>query len=1104
MATIPGTGGDDVLNGTGVGDSITGDTGNDTITGGGGDDTIVAGPEAPSTTSLLFEWDALTGLNDEDDVPDGFVQNVGGMNVTIGYSETPASAGSSLTVEEGTGQYVGPGENFGSNSSGELRTGDGNTTATTTLDFSAGAGSGFEDEVQNVQFRINDIDRNNSGARIDEVTIRAFDENGDPVPINITSNGTDTFVVNPDGSVTITAGPGGGSAADLAGSMLVSIPGPVGSIEIESSNAGSGTNATVVYVSDVEFEAVASDDDSVEGGAGNDTLIGGYGDDTLLGGADDDLIDGGTGADVIDGGTGEDTVDYSNSDAGVTVDLAAGTASGGHAEGDTITNVEAVTGSAFDDSLTGDGGPNTLVGGAGEDTLTGGGGADSLDGGSGFDVINGGDGDDTIVGDVGGDTIDGGAGDDSITAGPEAPPPGTDLFLDWTDQGGDGTSLTGGFIQDTGGVNVQVTYTDDGGGTGFAVQTPGGDPDEQQYVAPGDPFDPNSGAQLDGSGQGDTSTVTLDFSAVAGSGFADEVQNVQFRINDIDQNTWQDVITITAFDANGNPVPITVTLGDPVNDSLTIDPVTGAVTITGGNGNNDPANLIGSALIDIPGPVDRIVIDYDNGSTGGQRITVTDVHFETIADDDDFVEGGSGADTILGGYGEDSLFGDDGADSLVGGTGNDSLVGGADDDTLEGGEGNDTLEGGIGNDLADGGAGDDSLSGGAGSDTLLGGEGADTLSGGEGGDALDGGVGDDSLAGGAGDDTITGGEGADSIEGGDGADLVSGDAGADTILGGIGDDTLDGGADNDVIGGGEGADLIAGGDGDDELGGGAGADTLQGGAGSDDMSGGDDADVFTNITAGDVVDGGEGGDDFDTLDLTGSGPLRVIFTGGDPSTESGTVEFLDINGNVTGSMTFTNIESVIPCFAAGTMITTPSGSVPIEDLSEGDMVLTRDNGARPIRWIGQRTLNAADLAANPRLRPVTFAAGSMGAGLPVRDLTVSPQHRMLVQSTEAELLFGEHEVLVAARHMAGRRGIATSDADEVTYIHLMFDQHEIVLSDGVWSESFQPGHHVLGDMDAAQRAEVLELFPELASGRMSAAYPAARMTLKAREASLVL
>ena len=158
-------------------------------------------------------------------------------------------------------------------------------------------------------------------------------------------------------------------------------------------------------------------DDMLVGNTGDDTLAGGAGDDVLWGGADDDRIVGGPGDDRIVGGTGRDTLDYSRSDAGITVNLATGAASGGDAQGDRISRIEDVVGSAHDDRITGDGAGNRLTGGAGDDTLRGGGGNDTLQGGAGDDHLIGAGGDDTLAGGAGEDLLWGGAGDDRIEGG---------------------------------------------------------------------------------------------------------------------------------------------------------------------------------------------------------------------------------------------------------------------------------------------------------------------------------------------------------------------------------------------------------------------------------------------------------------------------------------------------------------------------------------------------------------------------------------------------------------------------------------------------------------------------------------------------------------
>ncbi len=144
-------------------------------------------------------------------------------------------------------------------------------------------------------------------------------------------------------------------------------------------------------------------DDILSGGKGADTLFGGAGDDTLSGDEDNDVLFGGAGNDTLDGGDGTDTADYSGATADVTVDLAAGTATGDGS--DTLTNIENVTGSDKDDTLTGDAADNVLDGGKGQDTLSGGAGNDQLFGGQGNDVLISGGGNDFMDGGIGNDTF---------------------------------------------------------------------------------------------------------------------------------------------------------------------------------------------------------------------------------------------------------------------------------------------------------------------------------------------------------------------------------------------------------------------------------------------------------------------------------------------------------------------------------------------------------------------------------------------------------------------------------------------------------------------------------------------------------------------------
>jgi hypothetical protein len=172
---------------------------------------------------------------------------------------------------------------------------------------------------------------------------------------------------------------------------------------------------------------------------------------------------------------------------------------------------------------------------------------------------------------------------------------------------------------------------------------------------------------------------------------------------------------------------------------------------------------------------------------------------------------------------------------------------------------------------------------------------------------------------------------------------------------------------------------------------------------------------------------------------------------------------------------------VVPCFTAGSMIMTRAGEVPVETLAPGDHVLTVDHGFRPIRWIGKRKLTAADFVRAPHLRPICIQPGALGHGLPIRPLIVSPQHRCLIRSTIAARMSGDREVLIAAKHLTEMPGISVVERPEdVTYVHLLLDQHELLFSDGAITESFYLGEQAIASLDAEARAELLELFPDLA------------------------
>ncbi|MFU8777766.1 MAG: Hint domain-containing protein [Roseovarius sp.] len=315
----------------------------------------------------------------------------------------------------------------------------------------------------------------------------------------------------------------------------------------------------------------------------------------------------------------------------------------------------------------------------------------------------------------------------------------------------------------------------------------------------------------------------------------------------------------------------------------------------------------------------------------------------------------------------------------------------------------------------------------------------------------------------------------------------------DLVLAGAGDDTVRAGAGDDTVFGGTGNDLIEGGTGNDSLLGEAGNDTLDGGTGADTLIGGAGDDTFL-VSQGDLADGGEGDDTFILADLGEAKTGTITIIGGEggetrgdtlvltPDISKSDITFTNTDDEAGGRsgtfkfndtvVNFSEIENII-CFTPGARILTQWGERPVESLRLGDMVVTRDHGLQPLRWIGKRTVpGLSDFA------PISVASSVMGGQ---EALLVSPQHRLLFTGYQAELLFGESEVLIAAKHMVNGRDVTVSPRDAVTYIHIMFDRHEIIYADGIGTESFYAGDMALGAIEAAAREELFAIFPELRS-----------------------
>ena len=208
---------------------------------------------------------------------------------------------------------------------------------------------------------------------------------------------------------------------------------------------------------------------------------------------------------------------------------------------------------------------------------------------------------------------------------------------------------------------------------------------------------------------------------------------------------------------------------------------------------------------------------------------------------------------------------------------------------------------------------------------------------------------------------------------------------------------------------------------------------------------------------------------------TGEQGYFIVFIGDVPPLNT-TLTF----GSITDNGASIDVDTTVPCFVSGTLIETPDGPRAIETLEVGDLVQTMDNGAQEIRWIGGRTLDLRDLLLKPKLTPIRISAGSLGVGYPLRDLCVSPQHRMLARSPIVSRMFDVAETLVPAHKLVGIPGIFVDHISApVTYHHILFDQHEIVFAEGAPTESLYTGGQALNSIGDEAREEVLTLFPEL-------------------------
>jgi Ca2+-binding RTX toxin-like protein len=594
----------------------------------------------------------------------------------------------------------------------------------------------------------------------------------------------------------------------------------------------------------------------------HETFRGDGGANVLLGGDGNDVLEGRAGPDTLAGGAGIDTVEYGSSDAGVVVDLAASDASGGDATGDSLSGVENVTGSVFNDALRGDAGANLLIGGLGDDMLAGGDGDDTLYGGDG------------ALGDLGGNDTASYANSSGAVA-----------VSIWEV---DSTQNTGGagvdrlvYIENL----IGSAFGDTLSGSDSANVLDGGDGDDLLMGAGGaDVIVGNAGMDVAAynesfggvtinlathaaSGGTATGDVLSGIESIRGSSGVDSLTG-DAGVNHLDGYTDDDVIAglggadtldggagRDTADYSASSVAVTINLatgaasgGDAAGDMLqSFECVIGSSfddMLAGDGGDNTMRGGAGADVL--AGGAGLDTIDYTGSSAG----VIVNLAAETASGGDAEGDTLSGFEHAVGSANDDELIGDDADNVLVGGAGVDTAsyaasasavsvdlarvgpqhTGGAGVDTLTGFENltgsdfNDTLSGDAGANVLDGGAGDDRLIGGFGADVIIGGAGVDTyvdLAGtvnlttgtGSGGDTLSGVEnvwGSGTIIGDGNANALTGYFGSDTISGLGGDDDLSGGPGTDTAIGGLGSDVyhVDEEADIVIENPGEGTDVV--------------------------------------------------------------------------------------------------------------------------------------------------------------------------------------------------------------------------------------------------------------------------------------------------------
>ncbi|MGI9216741.1 MAG: beta strand repeat-containing protein [Hydrogenophaga sp.] len=774
--TLTGAGGAEKFEGRDGNDTINGGDGNDTLDGGNGNDTLLGG----NGNDLLLGGagaDTLIGGSGNDTMDGGAITdlvNYFDLNL-VSYASSTAAVNINLAT-------------------GVATDGLGGTDSLLNINFVVG-GSGHDSITGSADLIFEQFEGGNGNDTIDGGTIDATSQ----------TNSNRVTYQNASGAVVVNLA--NGTATGQGSDTLVNINHVRGS---SFDDTLYGSDATLTE----QFEGRAGNDTidglggfdmarydsaaagvlvdlvggtAADGQGGIDTLLniegirGSAFDDTLIGGlATNDALEvfmGNAGSDFIEGGSGFDRIDYTTSTSGATVNLATGTASDGMGGTDMLQNIEAVRGTAYNDTITGSLEANELSGDAGDDTLDGGEGHDTLVGGAGADLMLGGLGDDVILartaatrpsdyGSQGSDTVDGGDGTDVLGL--------MGVRADYN-------------VVKTGAVQYTFTHLLDGAVvTATSIEQVVFDADGQfrntttdqigysmaSLLVP-DIYGTAASESITGT-TGDNHVFGLagndSISALAGNDYVDGGAGNDTLLGAGGDDT---LIGGLGLDSLNGGTGVDVMKGGAGNDIYVVDDIDDLIIELTGEGSDQVSSSVTYTLSD---NVERLTLT-GTGVIDGYGNALNNYLIGNGAAN--LMFGDFGVDTLEGGNGADTLNGGGGADSMLGGGGNDTyIVDNSLDTVVElAAQGIDTVQSNKTYSLSDnierltltgtlaingtGNAMDNLINGNTGNNALSGLAGIDTLNGNAGNDSLDGGSENDVLNGGAGVDILTGGQGAD-------------------------------------------------------------------------------------------------------------------------------------------------------------------------------------------------------------------------------------------------------------------------------------------------------------------------------------------------------